>query len=153
MNIKEIKEMINLMNENNLTELELEREGLRIRLKKGAEGGAVEKEIERVMPKPAAPVQALNLPSEQPTAPPEVKTIEIKSPMVGTFYRTPSPDAAPFVNTGDHIEVGRVVCIIEAMKLMNEIKSDVKGKIAQVLVENADPVEFGQVLFLVEPEK
>lgn len=147
MNIKEIKEMINLMNENNLSEFEMEKDGLKIRLKRGPEG-IVEKVVERAMPKvPPAPY----LPGDQAVAPAASKVIEIKSPMVGTFYRTPSPEAPPFVNAGDNIEAGQVVCIIEAMKLMNEIKSEVKGKIVSVLVENADPVEFGQALFLVEP--
>ncbi len=149
MNIKEIKEMISLMNENNLSEFELEKQGLKIRLKKGGEGIA-EKTVESTAPKPS--LSAPYAQAEQAAAPPASKTIEIKSPMVGTFYSAPSPDAPPFVKTGDRIEVGQVVCIIEAMKLMNEIKSDVKGKIVSAMVENADPVEFGQALFLVEPE-
>lgn len=138
--------MINLMNENNLTELEMEKEGFKIRLKKGLEGG-----VEKVLLKTPLPTPAPQLPTEQPVAPVTHKTVEIKSPMVGTFYKAPSPDVPPFANAGDHIEVGQVVCIIEAMKLMNEIKSDTKGKIVAVLVENGDPVEFGQTLFLVEP--
>ena len=150
MNIKELKEMIDLMNENGLSELEVEKQGLRIRLKKGV-GGEIERIVERGGPKvpssKAGPLAA----SEQAAAPPlGKKAVEIKSPMVGTFYKAPSPDAPPFVKVGDNIEVGQVVCIIEAMKLMNEIKSEIKGKIASVLVENADPVEFGQTLFLVE---
>ena len=131
LNIKEIKEMIQLMNENNLTELEIEKEDMKIRLKKGASGM-----IEAVSSEPPAP-----------PAPP--KTI-IRSPMVGTFYTQPAPDAPPFVQPGAQIEVGKVVCIIEAMKLMNEIKAEVRGKIAEVLVNNGDPVEFGQPLFSLE---
>ena len=150
MNIKEIKEMIDLMNENNLSELEIEKQGLKIRLKRGPEG-VVEKVVEKVVPKTPLPIPAPQIPGEQPVAPVTPKTIEIKSPMVGTFYKAPSSDAPPFVKVGDDIEVGQVVCIIEAMKLMNEIKSEVKGKIVTVLVENADPVEFGQPLFLVKP--
>ena len=146
MNIKEIKEIINLMNEHGLTEFELEREGLRIRLRKGAGPEGIEKIV-----------MASSLPSEAPKgeAAQEVKVpqkgLEIKAPMVGTFYRAPSPDAPPFVDTGATVEPGQVVCIIEAMKLMNEIKSEIKGKIVDILVENGDPVEFGTVLFLVEP--
>jgi acetyl-CoA carboxylase biotin carboxyl carrier protein len=90
----------------------------------------------------------------QPVALPESassKTVEIKAPMVGTFYRAPSPEAAPFVDVNQVIEPGQVICIIEAMKLMNEIKSEVKGKILAILVDNADPVEFGQPMFLIEP--
>ena len=81
---------------------------------------------------------------------PTAKTVEIKAPMVGTFYRAPSPEVPPFVERGQVIEPGQVICIIEAMKLMNEIKSEIKGKIVDILVENADPVEFGQSLFLVQ---
>lgn len=151
MNIKEIKELIHLMNENALTEFEMERDGLRIRLKK-AVGGAVEGGIELVGATPSGTQETPIPPMKQevPKAA-SVKTVEIKSPMVGTFYRAPSPEGPPFVELGARIEVGQVVCIIEAMKLMNEIKSEVNGKIADVLVENGDPVEFGTVLFLVEP--
>jgi len=148
MYIKEIKDMINLMNENGLTELEVEKDGVRIRLKKGA-GGAYEKAVEFLVPQQAAQGP------EKPAVPQEKaetkKAAEIKAPMVGTFYRSPSPEAAPYVNVGDMIDVGQVVCIVEAMKLMNEIKSDVKGRIAEIQADNAEPVEFGQVLFLVEP--
>ncbi len=149
MNIKEVKEVINLMNENGLTEIELEKDGFKIRLKKGREGmiegGASEGGVERAV------LPARQMPAEQTAPPAKSKNLEIKSPMVGTFYKSPSPDTPPFVKVGDDVEVGQVVCIMEAMKLMNEIKSEVKGKIAAVLVENADPVEFNQTLFLVEP--
>ena len=148
MNIKEIKEMINLMNENGLTEFELEKQGLKIRLKKGAEG-RIESTIEQVAPR-SVPLPPQRAAVEGLALSQKAKTIEIKSPMVGTFYKSPSPDAPPFVSVGDNVEIGQVVCIIEAMKLMNEIKSDIKGKIVAVLTENAEPVEFGQALFLVE---
>ena len=144
MYIKEIKDMINLMNENDLTELEVEKDGVRIWLKKGS-GGAYEKAVEYVAPhaqqhpeKSAVPVEKRNV-------------VEIKAPMVGTFYRSPSPEASAYVNVGDSIEQGQVICIIEAMKLMNEIKSEVKGKIIEIQADNAEPVEFGQVLFIIEP--
>ena len=152
MNIKELKEMINLMNENGLSELEIEKQGLKIRLKKGSDG-TVERIVENMAAKGAASVAAASLPTaeQRPAIPSKTNAIEIKSPMVGTFYKAPSPDAPAFVKTGDNIEEGQVVCIIEAMKLMNEIKSEVKGKVVSVLVQNADPVEFGQTLFLVEP--
>ncbi|MEA3328422.1 MAG: acetyl-CoA carboxylase biotin carboxyl carrier protein [Candidatus Omnitrophota bacterium] len=135
MNLKEIKEMISLMNENNLTELEIERDGLKICLKKSG-GKTIVK----------------NLPAEETTEPAKIAedTHLIVSPMVGTFYRAPSPDADPFVESGQTIEENQVICIIEAMKLMNEIKSDVKGKIAEILVKNGEAVEFGQPLFNVE---
>ena len=133
------------MNENDLTEIELERDGLKIRLKKSA--GQIEQIITAsggTMLKPEAAKQ------EQPQAKAE-GLIEINSPMVGTFYRAPSPESAPFVDIGSEIKPGDVICIIEAMKLMNEIKAEVKGKIKEILVENGSPVEFGQILFRIEP--
>jgi oxaloacetate decarboxylase alpha subunit len=147
MNIKEIKDMITLMNENGLTELEVEKDGMRIRLRKGpGAGDAFEKTVEVIAPREAP------RPEQRPREEvPEKKTIEIKAPMVGTFYRSPAPDAPPYVNIGDVIEPGQVICVIEAMKLMNEIKSEVRGKIVDVPVENAEPVEYGQVLFVLEP--
>ena len=150
MYIKEIKDMINLMTENGLTELEIEKEGVRIRLKKGA-SGAYEKAVE-FMPQPAAqaPGQERQQGAQQQEKP-KTNTVEIKAPMVGTFYRAPSPEAPPYANIGDMIEPGQVICIIEAMKLMNEIKSEVKGKIVDIQVDNAEPVEFGQALFVIEP--
>jgi acetyl-CoA carboxylase biotin carboxyl carrier protein len=150
MNIKEIKEMINLMNENSLLELEVEKDGMRIRLKKTSSGietvsGPVLIERERVSSD--VPLRTEGSAAEKPG----VKTVEIKAPMVGTFYRSPAPEAPPFVEVGQTIDVGQVICIIEAMKLMNEIKSEVKGKILETLVDNAEPVEFGQPMFLIEP--
>lgn len=144
MNLKEIKEMISLMNENDLTELEMERNGLKIRLKK--KSGKISSEVWEQGPMPPS-----SSPGEESLKTESDKMIEIKALMVGTFYRAPSPDAPPFVETGEEIEPEKVICVIEAMKLMNEIKSEVKGKIVKVLVENGHPVEFGQVLFLVEP--
>lgn len=149
MNLKEIKEMVNLMNENNLVELEIEKDGMRIRLRKttsqdGLSGPIV---IEREQ------VTGLSNPGDASEAARTVtvKTADIKAPMVGTFYRAPSPEAAPFAEVGQIIEPGQVICVIEAMKLMNEIKSEIKGKILEILVDNAEPVEFGQPMFLVEP--
>lgn len=151
MYIKEIKDMINLMNENNLTELEIEKEGVRIRLKKGI-GGAYEKAVEFIAPAQGIPA-AGPAPKQQVLSAEKAdkNVVEIKAPMVGTFYRAPSPEAPPYVNIGDTIDQGQVICIIEAMKLMNEIKSEVKGKVVDIQVDNAEPVEFGQVLFIVEP--
>ena len=88
--------------------------------------------------------------AEAPSAPPELAYHEIKSPIVGTFYEAPAPDAAPFVEVGSIIQPGTVLCIVEAMKLMNEIESDVSGKIAKIIAKNGQPVEYGQTLFLVE---
>lgn len=152
MNIKEIKEMVNLMNENGLLELEIEKDGMRIRLKKiGTEtetrvsNGPIAVERERIL-KEEAKKEAVET-IENVSA----KTAEIKAPMVGTFYRAPSPEAPPYVEAGQAIEPGQVICIIEAMKLMNEIKSEIKGKILEILVDNTEPVEFGQPMFLIEP--
>ncbi len=153
MNLKEIKEMINLMNENNLVELEMERDGLKIRLRKGGAGP----EVQYVNhPAVSAPAPAPAAEKEPAAAAPAAEAkpdnaVQIKSPMVGTFYRAPSPESNPFVEVGQNIDVGQVVCIIEAMKLMNEIKAEVKGRVKEILVGNGEPVEFGQILFTVEP--
>ncbi|TRZ94186.1 acetyl-CoA carboxylase biotin carboxyl carrier protein [bacterium] len=151
MNIKEIKEMINLMNENGLVELEVEKEDMRIRLKKTASGieglnGPIV--IERQVIAPAGAAGQITSEAQAKSA---IKTVEIKSPMVGTFYRAPNPEAPAYIEVGQIIDPGQVICIIEAMKLMNEIKSEIKGKILEILVDNAEPVEFGQPLFLIEP--
>jgi len=151
MNIKEIKEMINLMNENGLTELEVEKDDMRIRLKKTANG--VEG-FEAPAGYPSGGVAAAGVKAQTVQQPEEkiiIKTVEIKSPMVGTFYRAPNPEAPSYVEVGQTIEPGQVICIIEAMKLMNEIKSEIRGKILEILVDNAEPVEFGQSLFLIDP--
>ncbi len=139
------------MNENNLSEIELENDGLKIKLKKGISGGT-----ELMMMQEIGPAQRSQTPREMQDASQLAKTPNsaaktiIKSPMVGTFYAAPAPDAPPFVQPGSQVEVGQVICVIEAMKLMNEIKSEVRGKIAAIEVNNGDPVEFGQPLFLVE---
>ncbi|MCK4859899.1 MAG: acetyl-CoA carboxylase biotin carboxyl carrier protein [Candidatus Omnitrophica bacterium] len=150
MNLKEIKEMIQLMNENNLNEIELERDGLKIRLVRGQQG-VVQELAQRAVGETVASGVESKTPKETAGQEKE-KYIQIKAPMVGTFYKAVSPDAPPFVELGDVINAGDVVCIIEAMKLMNEIKSEVKGKIKEILVENGEPIEFGQPLFLIEPE-
>jgi len=151
MNVKEIKEMLNLMNENSLTELEIEKDGMRIRLKKaqGMQEQAFNSApviIEREKISPNAPKEPAAAQHRQTG-----NTVEIKAPMVGTFYRAPSPEAPPYAEVDQTVEAGQVICIIEAMKLMNEIKSEVKGKILEILADNAEPVEFGQPMFLIEP--
>ncbi|TBR18481.1 acetyl-CoA carboxylase biotin carboxyl carrier protein, partial [bacterium] len=103
--------------------------------------------IEKPQAAPVAAAREIPKPPEKP----EIKTVEIKAPMVGTFYRAPSPEAPPYVEKGQTIEPGQVVCIIEAMKLMNEIKSEIKGKVIEILADNAEPVEFGQSMFILEP--
>ena len=149
MNVKEIKEMVNLMNENGLVELEIEKDGMRIRLKKTLSGADTYNGP--VVVERQALTDAGSRQIAEPAKEGSVKALEVKSPMVGTFYRSLSPEAAPFIEVGQNIEPGQIICIIEAMKLMNEIKSEVKGKILEILVDNAEPVEFGQSIFLIEP--
>jgi len=149
MNLKEIREMIDLMNENDLTEIEIERDGTKIKIRKGSGEG-----FEPGRKSPTGYHVETQLPSPERAEAAETTNanrMEIKSPMVGTFYRSPSPEASAFVESGQVVEVGQVVCIVEAMKLMNEIKSEVKGKIVDIPVDNAQPVEFGQTLFTVDP--
>jgi len=151
MNLKEIKEIINLMNENDLTEIEIEREGIKVKIKKsGEEGPRIISHAAPTYHVESQPAQR-KIGSESGDKPAPLNRNEIKSPMVGTFYRSPSPDSPAFVEVGDVVEVGQVVCIVEAMKLMNEIKSEIKGRVSEIPVENAQPVEFGQALFYVEP--
>ena len=142
-----IEEMLALMESRGLVELEMEHQGLRIRLKKASSSPAPHL-VEYVagIPQPAASPASAAKPAAD-----EGHRVIIKSPMVGTFYRAPAPDAPPFVEVGQDLEDGQVVCIIEAMKLMNEIKAEVAGRIVEVLVESGAPVEFGQPLFAVEP--
>jgi acetyl-CoA carboxylase biotin carboxyl carrier protein len=156
MDLKDIKAIVDLMKKNSISEFELEKgEEFKIRLKRSANGhGAEEVSMPMYLP-PGTPVptqmaQAAPTPqgSSSATASNE---IEIKSPMVGTFYRAPSPEAANYVEIGAEVHPDTVVCIIEAMKVMNEIKGEVRGVITQVLVENAKPVEFGQPLFKIRP--
>ncbi|MBF0619237.1 MAG: acetyl-CoA carboxylase biotin carboxyl carrier protein [Candidatus Omnitrophica bacterium] len=159
MNLKELKEMVNLMNDNGLAELEVEQDGVKIKLKKTTEPGTGAQPITYTIPTiPVAPPKAVEATLGTAVAAAVVAADkghlkDIKSPMVGTFYRAPSPEAAPFAEIGQAVEVGQVVCIVEAMKLMNEIKSEVRGKIVEVCVDNGEPVEFGQVLFRVDPAK
>ena len=148
MNLKEIREIINLMNEHDLCEIELERDGMKVKIKKTL--GEVPESARRQPPEYSIETQVAPKSAEGASAG-SANRKEIKSPMVGTFYRSASPEAPPFVEIGQTVEVGQVVCIVEAMKLMNEIKSEVRGKIVEVHIENAQPVEFGQTLFSVEP--
>ena len=145
-----IEEMLQLMESRGLIELEMEHQGIRVRLKK-ATAGAGPQLVEYVAGVPQ-PHQAPGAGGGTPRpAADEGRRVIIKSPMVGTFYRAAAPDAPPFVEMGQDIDVGQVVCIIEAMKLMNEIKSEVAGRITEVLIDNGSPIEFGQPLFAVEP--
>lgn len=145
-----IEEMLQLMESRGLVELEMEHQGLRIRLKKASSSPAPQL-VEYVagIPQAVSPSGASG--AARPAAADDSRRTIIKSPMVGTFYRSPAPDAPPFVEIGQDLDNGQVVCIIEAMKLMNEIKSEISGRIVEVLAESGSPVEFGQPLFAVEP--
>ena len=156
MNLKDIKGIIDLMKKNAVSEFEMEEGDFKIKLKrapgklhKGEVGVAHEGPAIVTAPvvAPAVPVPAPPTPAPEPVA----EGLEVKSPMIGTLYRRPSPDSDPFVEVGTAVEPDTVVCIIEAMKVMNEIKAEVKGVIAEVLVEDGKPVEYGQALFRIEP--
>ncbi|OGF46442.1 MAG: acetyl-CoA carboxylase, biotin carboxyl carrier protein [Candidatus Firestonebacteria bacterium RIFOXYA2_FULL_40_8] len=158
MNTKEIKELIDLLKGSDVSEIEIEREGIKLKIKKGPSGAIMtpvmtsQPVVHMQAPQPVA-APAATAPVAAAAAPAPAKPLgnTINSPMVGTFYKAPSPESPAFVKEGDIIKEGQTVCIIEAMKLMNELKSEVKGKITKILVENGQAVEFGQPLFVVEP--
>lgn len=159
MNTSEIRDLIDFISKTGLNEVNIETKELKLHVKREPD----QKVFKSAMP--ASTVQ-MAAPSSQPVSAPtpsqpktekpvEVsgkKTVEIKSPMIGTFYRSSGPDSPPFVSVGDKISKGQTVCIIEAMKLFNEIESEVSGTIVKVMIENATPVEYDQVLFVVEPD-
>ena len=162
MDIKEIQSLIKFVAKSGASEVKLETPELKITIRTGAPSGPSETTVVQPIPVAAAPV---SVPAAVPPAPepvaadtPEAETSEkdskfitIKSPIIGTFYRRPSPDKPPFVEVGDNIAQGDVLCVIEAMKLFNDIESEVSGKIVKVLVEDSSPVEFDQPLFLIDP--
>jgi len=153
--LKDIKAIIDLMKKNSISEFEMEKQDFKIRLKRGLNGGTPVTALDELPPAVAvagpSQVPAANPAGTAAPPPPATGEIEVKSPMIGTFYRSPSPEAGSYVEVGTDVNPDTVVCIIEAMKVMNEIKAEVKGVITQVLVENAKPVEFGQPLFKVRP--
>ena len=154
MELKDIKAIIDLMKKNSISEFELEEKDSKLRLKRGLNGGTfVPPADEAVSMIPMSAPVAISAVAATPVSAPVVNTgeIEVKSPMIGTFYRSPSPASGSYVDVGSEISSETVVCIIEAMKVMNEIKAEVKGVITQILVENGKPVEFGQPLFKVRP--
>jgi acetyl-CoA carboxylase biotin carboxyl carrier protein len=152
--LKDIKAIIDLMKKNSITEFELEEKDSKLRLKRGTNGPVAAIQNDDANPLLAMPAPSSMLASAASApAPAPVNTgeIDVKSPMIGTFYRSPSPEAASYVDVGSEVNPDTVVCIIEAMKVMNEIKAEVKGVITQNLLENGKPVEFGQPLFKVRP--
>jgi acetyl-CoA carboxylase biotin carboxyl carrier protein len=162
MNQKELKELIDFLIEKDISEFELERGDVRVRIKRGVDASAppmvhAAAAVPTQTPLAHAPAHAASAPVVHPPAaePPAVEEElhQVKSPIVGTFYESPAPGALPFVKPGDQVAAGQVVCIIEAMKLMNEIESDVSGEVVKVLVNNGQPVEYGQALFAIRPRK
>jgi len=161
MNQKELKELIEFLIEKDIAEFELERGDVKVKIKRAGEHTVVHPHGEpRFYAVPPAPAPAIDLgaaPVVTPAAPaapaPEEGLHAVKSPIVGTFYEAPSPGAPPFVKAGDQVEVGQVLCIVEAMKLLNEIESDVAGEIVKKLATNGQPIEYGQELFTIRPKK
>jgi acetyl-CoA carboxylase biotin carboxyl carrier protein len=164
MNQKELKELIEFLIEKDIAEFELERGDVKVRVKRGAPPAVIHAGADhRFFAVPAAPGAAPEMataPAIVPAAPvapaepaPEAGLHMVKSPIVGTFYEAPSPGAPPFVKAGDAVEVGQVLCIVEAMKLLNEIECDVAGEIVKKLAVNGQPIEYGQELFVIRPKK
>lgn len=155
MKAKEIQELIDYISNSGLAEVKIKTDEFELSIKKYADPG----QVRMIESAPAhihtpAPVAASHIPAPVAVQPPVVipsNLLEIKSPMIGTFYLTPNPDSPSFVTEGDSIKAGQTVCIIEAMKLFNEIESEISGKIVKILVSNATPVEYDQPLFLVDP--
>ena len=154
MELKDIKAIIDLMKKNSITEFELEQQDSKIKLKRGLNGGTqTVQQDDSVSAIPVLVPSTVSVPVAQPPVPQPAATgeIEIKSPMIGTFYRAPSPEAPNYADVGTEVNPETVVSIIEAMKVMNEIKAEARGVITQILIENAKPVEFGQPLFKIRP--
>jgi acetyl-CoA carboxylase biotin carboxyl carrier protein len=157
MDIKQIQDLVKLVNKSNIGELSIEQNDFKITIKQRKQPvqqfvGSVQQPLQPQLQAPPTPaVTASNTKNPEAQNTKTDNLLTIKSPMIGTFYRQPGPDKPIFINVGDEVEEGQVVCIIEAMKLFNEIESEVSGTIVKVLVEDASPVEFDQPLFLVEP--
>ena len=163
MNQKELKELIEFLIEKDIAEFELERGDVKVRIKRGAEhvaptASAAPHFAVHMAPSTPAPEgsstsapPAPSAPSAAPAPVAEVGLHTVHSPIVGTFYECPSPGSPPFVKVGDTVEIGQMLCIVEAMKLMNEIEADVAGEIVKKLVANAQPIEYGQELFVIRP--
>jgi acetyl-CoA carboxylase biotin carboxyl carrier protein len=163
MNQKELKELIEFLIEKDIAEFELERGDVKVKIKRAAEPAALALPDSRFIAVHPAPVPAAPAPvpaaervdpaASTPVPAPEEGLHIVKSPIVGTFYESPSPGSPPFVKAGDALEVGQVLCIVEAMKLMNEIECDVAGELVKKLVANGQPIEYGQELFVLRPAK
>jgi acetyl-CoA carboxylase biotin carboxyl carrier protein len=159
LDIADLKEILRILEEQDITEFELEQDGVKLRVCRAAGGAVAAAPVPpaayaapAAVPGPAAAVSAAAPPppSASMEPPPEDGTL-VKSPIVGTFYRSPDPNAPPFVDVGDRIKVGQVLCIIEAMKLMNEIEAELAGEVVRVHVDNGQPVQYGDPLFTIRP--
>ena len=146
MNYKEIRELIDLISDTDVLEIEVERSGTRVRLRREGSNASRRPEVPRAAPAPPPPTTDGEPEQEEPRAEEGV----IRAPLVGTFYRSPGPDAAVFVEAGDQVSKGQTLCIVEAMKLMNEIEAEFAGTVREIYVENGQPVEYGQPLFRIE---
>ena len=162
MNQKELKELIDFLIEKDITEFELERGDVKVRIKRGTPEAASPSPAERIitvqapspLPQAQAPPTAPAPATPAPAAAPVQEDLHmVRSPIVGTYYESPSPGSPPFVKPGDMVEVGQIICIVEAMKLMNEIEADASGEIVKMLVANGQPIEYGQELFAIRPKK
>lgn len=154
MDLNLLKKLVKILENSQLTDLEIEEGGTRIKIAKNIQVTQAPQNFVSYVPNQPTQVQAEEPKSEikkQSAVEDDSKLHTIKSPIVGTFYRAPAPDADPYVQVGDSVSSGTVLCIIEAMKLMNEIESDISGKIVKILVENGKPVEYNQPLFLIQP--
>ena len=157
MNIKEVEELIRFVSKANVSEVELETKDIKLVIKTSKAGTEVQQVPVQVVAAAPAPVVAAPAPAPVAAAPAaapkadDSKYITVKSPMIGTFYRSSGPDKPPFVNVGDKIEKGKVICIIEAMKLFNEIEAEVSGTVVKVVANDASPVEYDQALLLIDP--
>lgn len=167
MDVKEIKKLLDAVAAADISELVLETGDVKLTVKRGQEPAVAPAPAPvAVAPTPAAqaaaptpsPSSELAVPStaaaapDDPPAPDTSHLVEVSAPIVGTFYESPAPDAAPYVKVGDHVAAGAVLCIIEAMKLMNEIEAETSGTVAEILVRNEEPVEYGEVLFRIDPD-
>jgi acetyl-CoA carboxylase biotin carboxyl carrier protein len=159
LDLKELKEILQILEEKEIAEFELEEEGLKLRIRKAAAVSS-NHAADVALPSPvlaaaspvAAPASAA-APAPAPATHEANDLVVVRSPMVGTFFRAPDPNSPSFVNTGDRVKVGQVLCIIEAMKLMNEIEAEVAGEIAKVHHENGQPVQYGEALFSIRPDR
>ncbi len=152
MKTSEIRDLIDFISESGLNEVHIETKELKLHVKREPDQKVMKSSGPTMMAMPAPVAQAVAAPAPKAEKPAAAKTLDIKSPMIGTFYRSANPDSPPFVSVGDKVTKGQTVCVIEAMKLFNEIESEVSGTIVKVMIENSSPVEYDQTLFVVEPD-